>query len=126
MNYRRALVLGPRFSLKMGEGNVFVSPLISCSLVDVSVDRHEAFSLTPVGGAPTTLQSWSDNADKQAFRFGAGIFAGADWPLSAKWALGVKAGYQAVFDDVKVDVGPNQVTVDPSGLSVVVGVSRQL
>ena len=123
-----SLVLGPRFTLRLGEGKgtVFVVPMISCTMVDVQVDRDETFTLTRADGTTSTLNRWSDSEDEQAFRFGAGIFAGADWPLGDGWSIGAKAGYQGVFEDVDVEVGPNWVSVDPNGYSVMITVGKQL
>lgn len=121
------LVLGPRFSMDIGErARVFACPALVGGFIDVSADREETFEMTSAAGATSTLSQWSDSADEQAFLLGAAITLGAELPLSGGWSVGLAAGYQGFFDDVEVDVGPGRVSLRPEGFTVSVMVGKAL
>ncbi len=121
------LVLGPRFSMDIGErARVFAAPALIGGFIDVSADRCETFEMTSAAGTTSTLSQWSDSASDQSFLLGAALTLGAEFPLSGGWAVGLSAGYQGFFDDAEVDVGPGQVSIRPEGFTVGVIVGKAL
>ena len=110
------LWLGPRLALQANERlALHVTPKVSATYVDASVDRTETFVATYADGSSATLNSWSDSGSESKFVFGAGVAAGADLEFENGMFAGLWGGYEWVSEDVDVQVGPNTVSVDASG-----------
>ncbi len=90
-----------------------VRPTISLNVIDADVQRVEMFA----------GQTWSDRSSKCDVRFGVGITGGANLDLGHGFYIGVSGGYDYVTQGLDVPVGPNTISLDPSGweLSAVVG-----
>ena len=111
-----SLWLGPRiYAQVLDNVNVHITPRLSVNLVDVGVSRYETLTRSYEGGDTMTLHSWSDHGSKTDTLFGAGVTAGMDWESARGFFAGIQGGYEWVGDDVKVDVGPNTVSIDISG-----------
>jgi hypothetical protein len=87
---------------------------LGASFIQVSADRTEVFTET-ANGVTTTLGSWSDHESDSVVRFAAGITAGADVQLGRGFYAGVFGGYEWAVDDVRLSIGPNEVSVNGSG-----------
>ena len=110
------LWLGPRLALQANDRlALHVTPKVSATYVDASVDRTETFVATYADGSSATLNSWSDSGSESKFVFGAGVAAGADLEFENGMFAGIWGGYEWVSEDVDVQVGPNTVAVDASG-----------
>jgi len=96
---------------------VYVAPQFVLEFVDMSVERDESGS----GGGTAT--SRSDSKHKMAVYPGVLLTAGADYRLSENWYAGASVGYEWLFEDPSVNVGPDRVKYDLNGgeLSLYVG-----
>ena len=107
--------LGPQIGCQVTERlKLHLRPTISLNLIDADVHRTEVFA----------GQTWSDNGSKFDVRFGLGINGGASLDLGHGFYLGVSGGYDYVAQKLDVTVGPNTISLDPSGWEVsgVIGV----
>jgi len=121
------LWLGPRLAVHPAEGlALHVTPRITGSLVDVSVDRTEIFGRHEADGSSTVLQRWSDSGSESAFVFGAGAALGAEIELGDGFFAGTWGSYEWVSEDVDVHVGPNTVSVDVGGFAAGAAIGRRL
>jgi hypothetical protein len=110
------LTLGPRFRYAATQRLSFdLTPKLGVSYLDVLAQRSEVFANEPNTGAATTLGSWQDRSREGAFRFAAGITAGADLDLGAGFSIAAFGGYEWTVNDVRIDVGPSYVDFDGSG-----------
>ena len=111
-----SLWLGPRFDVAVRDQlTLQVTPKISLNYVDVDVQRSEQFFRNHADGSRAVLQSWADRESESKWIFGAGITANLNWALENGVFAGVWGGYEWVADRVRVQVGPNRVSVDTSG-----------
>lgn len=94
--------------------SLHLAPKLGASFIQVSADRTEVFTET-TSGVTTTLGSWSDHESDSVVRFAAGITAGADVQLGKGYYAGVFGGYEWAVDDVRLSIGPNEVSVNGSG-----------
>ena len=107
--------LGPQIGCQVTQRlKLHLRPTISLNLIDADVHRTEVFA----------GQTWSDNGSKFDVRFGMGINGGASLDLGHGFYLGVSGGYDYVPQHLDVSVGPNTISLDPSGWEVsgVIGV----
>lgn len=110
------LWVGPKASVMLGKRlALFAIPSLSLNYVQVDVDRLETFTAVYADGSSQTLQSWRDSEREGAWLAGLGLAMGADVQIAAGWFAGLQGGYDWLLDDVDVTVGPNTVSVDPSG-----------
>jgi hypothetical protein len=113
------LWFGPRIGFPVNDRFTFhITPKVSLNYVDVNVSRSESFVASYADGSTATLNSWSDQTDKSEWIFGAGLTVDADVQFGNGYFAGLWGGYEWVSDDVEVEVGPNQVSVDVSGYTV--------
>lgn len=104
------LSLGPQLGFKAGSRLQFVaSPTMSLNILDVNARRSETFTF---GGAS---QHWFDKSGQREIFLGFGLTGGANLDLGKGWSTGAFGGYEWVLEEVDFKVGPNTVTVDPSG-----------
>lgn len=114
-----ALWIGSRFAVQPTEAlSLGATPRVSLNYVDASVERDERFILKQPDGATTTLASWHDCASESEWLLGLGITTDAFLETERGLLLGASVGYDWMLGDVDVQVGPNKVSVDPSGYSV--------
>ena len=107
--------LGPQIGCQVTQRlKLHLRPTISLNLIDADVHRTEMFA----------GQTWSDNGSKFDVRFGMGINGGASLDLGHGFYLGISGGYDYVPQHLDVSVGPNTISLDPSGWEVsgVIGV----
>lgn len=107
--------LGPQIGCQVTERlKLHLRPTVSFNIIDADVHRTEVFA----------GQTWSDSGSRCDVRFGMGISGGASLDLGHGFYLGVSGGYDYVPQHLDVSVGPNTISLDPSGweLSGVVGV----
>lgn len=115
------LQLGPRLQCHpMNRVALFVQPAATLNLLDASVRRHETFSR----GNGTTIASWDDREDEQAWRFGVGAQIGLQVAVTEIWRLSVAGGYDWV-DEYRMSVGPDRIDVDLSGYQAELGIGRK-
>jgi hypothetical protein len=113
--------MGLDFSFPLTERlSVYVAPQAVLEFVDMSVDRTETDSV-PGGGE----SSRADHEHKMAVYPGVLLTAGANYQLTTHWYLGASAGYEWLFVDPSLHVGPDKITYDLSGgeLSAFIGYS---
>lgn len=109
------LSLNPSISFAASKRlSLHVTPKISMNILDVSAKRSETF-FQKQGGANTTLNQWNDSAAETKVAFGLGATGGADLDLGKGWSIGAFGGYEWVTEKVNFAVGPNTVSVNPSG-----------
>ncbi len=89
--------------------SVYVAPQFVLEFVDMSVERDERGS----GGGMGT--SRSDSKHKMAVHPGVLLTAGTDYRLSENWYAGASVGYEWLFEDPSVNVGPDRVEYDLNG-----------
>lgn len=89
--------------------SLYVAPQLVLEFVDMSVERDESSS----GGG--TVTSRSDSKHKMAVYPGVLLTAGADYRLSENWFAGASVGYEWLFEDPSVNVGPDRVEYDLNG-----------
>ena len=108
-----ALWLGPRMDCSAGERvTFFLRPLVSLNALNVSAERTEVWRTDT-----QVLDSWHDRVDETEWLWGAGLHAGLDVRVGATWSVGAFGGYDWV-DEAQVGLGPNRVSLDPSGYSI--------
>ncbi len=113
------LWLGPRLSINpCARLKVFATPSVSINCVNVDVDRLETFAANLADGRVRLLQTWTDSGNTWAWLFGAGLAVGADVPLMKGWFAGLQGGYDWVAGAAAVTVGPDRVSLDPSGYTL--------
>ncbi len=114
------LQLGPRL-LWEPEGRVALlfQPALTANLLDADMRRQETFR-HPNG---TAIASWSDRSDKQAWRMGAGVEAGAQVALSQQWHVTGSGGYEWV-DKFNLKSGPDRIRLDVSGYQLELAIGR--
>jgi hypothetical protein len=103
---------GVEFSVPLTERlSVYVAPQAVLEFVDMSVDRTETTSYT--GGGES--RSISDHEHKMGVYPGVLLTAGANFQLTDHWYLGASAGYEWLFVDPYVHVGPDKIEYNLSG-----------
>jgi hypothetical protein len=118
---------GPRISAQpVGTVTIYCIPNVSVNHVSMDIDRDEQFVTVYSDGRTGTLGSWNDSKCEGEWLFGAGVEAGAEVDLNDGWFAGTFGGYDWISDDAEVDIGPNTITIDPSGYTVGVAVGRKL
>lgn len=98
--------------------NLYVAPQFVLEFVDMSVDRQE--SSTGSGSSSSSSQS----NHKMAVHPGILLTAGADYRVSENWYAGASVGYEWLFQDPYVRVGPDKVTYDLNGGEVSLYIGR--
>jgi hypothetical protein len=98
---------------------LYVAPQIVLEFVDMNVDRTETTSGVGAGS------SRSDSKHKMAVYPGILFTAGADYRISENWYAGTSVGYEWLFYDPSVNVGPDKVTYDLNGGEVSLYVGRR-
>jgi len=99
--------------------NVYVAPQFVLEFVDMNVDRRESSS----GGGANSSSSQSKH--KMAVYPGLLLTAGADYSVSENWYAGASVGYEWLFEDPYVRVGPDKVTYDLNGGEVSLYIGRR-
>ena len=115
--------VGVDFSLPLTERlSLFAAPQLVFEFVDMSVQRNETSSYTGVGGGSA---SQYDSKHKMGVYPGALITAGANFLITQNWYLGASIGYEWLFINPSVKVGPDKIEYDLNGgeLSLYVGCS---
>jgi hypothetical protein len=103
---------GLDFSFPLTERlSVYVAPQVVLEFVDMSVDRTETTTYSGGGGE----RSISDHEHKMGVYPGVLLTAGANFQLTSHWYLGASAGYEWLFVDPYVHVGPDKVEYNLSG-----------
>lgn len=111
---------GPRWNWgRDGDISLFLQPLATLNLIDVSASRQEHFQ-TSNG---QSLGQWNDHADEQTWRMGGGIQLGIQVPVSEKWYINGSGGYDWV-KSTHLDVGPDRVRIDLSGYQLELALGR--
>ena len=102
--------------------SLFATPQLVFEFVDMSVHRNETSSYTGTGGGST---SQYDSKHKMGVYPGALFTAGANFLITQNWYLGASIGYEWLFVDPSVKVGPDKVTYNLDGgeFSLYVGCS---
>jgi hypothetical protein len=114
---------GLDFSLPLTERlSLFAAPQIVLEFVDMSVSRRETSSYTGVGGGAT---SQYNSKHKMGVYPGVLMTAGANFLITQNWYIGASVGYEYLFVDPSIKVGPDKVEYDLNGgeLSLYVGCS---
>lgn len=100
------LGVGPQIGFQATKQlQLHLRPTISLNIVDADVQRTETFA----------GYRWSNSASKCDVLFGLGISGGANLELENGFYVGVSGGYDYVTQNMDVSVGPNTVSLDPSG-----------
>ena len=119
-----SLWLGARASWK-GNGPlvIFLQPFVSFNYLDLSAKRTEQFNKVYADGSVKTLNEWKDDESESEWLLGAGVSVGGRVSLNKDWFVDLSMMYENV-EEGDVDVGPNTVTMDPSGYSVSLQIGR--
>lgn len=115
--------VGLDFSLPLTERlSLFAAPQLVFEFVDMSVNRRETSSYTGIGGGTT---SQYNSKHKMGVYPGVLMTAGANFLITKNWYLGASVGYEFLFMDPSVKVGPDKVEYDLNGgeLSLYIGCS---
>lgn len=105
--------VGTEFSIPIFERlSLFATPQLVFEFVDMSVNRTETSSYTGTGGGTT---SQYDSKHKMGVYPGVLLTAGANFMITKNWYLGASVGYEWLFVDPSVKVGPDKVEYDLSG-----------
>lgn len=100
---------------------VYVAPQFVLEYVDMSIDRTETHSYSR--GAQSV--SYTESEHKTRLYPGVLLTAGADYRLTENWFAGASAGYEWLFDDPSVHVGPDRVEYDLNGGEVSLYIGRE-
>jgi len=100
------LGLGPQIGFQAAKWlKLHLRPTISLNIIDARIQRTEMFA----------GQTWLDHTTGLGARLGVGITGGADMDLGRGFYFGVAGGYEYITHSLAVEVGPNTITLDPSG-----------
>jgi hypothetical protein len=116
-------VVGTEFSMPIFERlSLFAAPQLVFEFVDMSVNRNETSSYSGPGGGSV---SQYDSKHKMGVYPGALLTAGANFLITKNWYIGASVGYEWLFVDPSIKVGPDKVTYDLNGgeFSLYVGCS---
>jgi hypothetical protein len=117
--------IGPRLTTEVAEQlTAFVTAKVGPALINVDAERTERFTITSADGSVSEAGRWQDDACEGEWKFAAGLRAGIQWEFAETWYAGASVGYDWV-DEVEVNVGPNRVIIDPSGLVVGINIGKQ-
>jgi hypothetical protein len=96
--------------------NAYFEPQFVLEFVDAKVSRTETLTFTE-GNSEATTQIASTTEKKSKARIVPGFLltAGADYRFSENWYVGASLGWEWLFRDVEVNVGPDQVNFDLEG-----------
>ena len=109
------LGLGPQIGFQAAKWlKLHLRPTVSLDIIDAQLQRTETFA----------GQIWSDRTTGLGARLGVGITGGADVDLGHGFYFGVAGGYDYVTHGLTVAIGPNTVTLDPSGWVVSCALGR--
>ena len=116
--------IGARASWK-GNGPlvIFLQPFVSFNYLDLTAKRTEQFNVIRADGSVKTLNEWKDKESESEWLLGAGVSVGGRVSLDKNWFVDLSMMYENV-EEGDVDVGPNNVTMDPTGYSVSLQVGR--
>lgn len=107
--------IGPMLSYAVTQRlSVYATPQFVLEFVDMSVDRKESVTYTD-GGKTSRLGSRSNHKNETDVVPGVLLTAGANYLVSENWYLGGSLGYEWLFRDVDVKVGPDKVEFDLEG-----------
>ena len=110
------LWIGPRIAVQAAPWlSLYVNPRVGVTCVNVDASRSEYLIATGPGGAKAQLGAWRDNASETDWLFTGGVTGGANMRLSSRVFLDVFAGYEWVNKTLNVQVGPNRLSINPSG-----------
>jgi hypothetical protein len=115
--------LGYRFSPTFSG---YLAPKLGVAVAAVDAQRTETFTETLVGGASTTLRTWTDATSQTEALFTCGVSAGVEAALGKGFFAGLFGGYDWVINPMEFDLGPNQIKVDNSGWSVGLALRKDL
>ncbi|MBN1269749.1 MAG: hypothetical protein JXB04_09190, partial [Kiritimatiellae bacterium] len=120
------LWFGPRLAMLLWKKiSAYFIPSISATRVEMDAKRTEEFVAVYSDGRTQTLSRWEDDECEGEWLFGAGVQAGAEVDLGSGWFAGIFGGYDWV-DEVEMDIGPNTVTLDPSGYTVGIEIGKKI
>lgn len=110
------LWFGPRVSVKALHWlSFYVNPRVGAALSVVEADRTEKLIATSVGGIKSTIQSWHDSASNSDWAFIGGVTGGATIQLTPRVFADLNAGYEWSSSKNNLNVGPNTLSLNPSG-----------
>jgi hypothetical protein len=105
--------VGVEFSMPIFERlSLFAAPQLVFEFVDMSVHRSETSSYSGPGGGSV---SQYDSKHKMGVYPGALLTAGANFLITKNWYIGASVGYEWLFVDPSIKVGPDKVTYDLNG-----------
>lgn len=112
-----SLQAGPRVGLKAAERlDIFVAGLVSLHVADVIAVRCESWSVDR-RGTQTIVQSWRDEESDKFVRVGIGAEAGIDAQFGEQGFIRLSGGYDLVPDEMVMDVGPSEMSMNLSSWS---------
>ncbi len=110
------ITLGPRITWEAtSKIHLNLTPKLGVSYISMTADRTEVLTETATGGGTSTLGTWHDHRTAGVWRFTTGLTAGADVDLGKGYYAGIFGGYQWTVDDVRIAIGPNTASLNPSG-----------
>ena len=113
------LWLGPRISVQATPWlALYVNPRVGVTFVNVDAQRTEQLIAAGPGGAKSTVATWKNNVTANECLFAGGVTGGAKVRLTPRVFLDVFAGYEWVSNSINVQVGPNQLSLNPSGYTL--------
>jgi hypothetical protein len=110
---------GPQISYQASEKlKAHLRPMLSLNVLNADVMRTEDYVTTPTGGASTTGAHFSDHSNSVGAQFGMALMGGLDVDLGRNCYFGASGGYQYVVKPFHVAIGPDTLTLDPSGWEI--------
>lgn len=103
------LALGPRLEWKLHRRvSAGLLAYLSANVIDFSASRDEAFAMNN----GSTLAAWHDSQSKTTVAPGGGAEVSLTLHVTDRVYLTVQGGYDAIFDEPGLSVGPDEVKAD--------------
>ena len=110
------LWFGPRLSVKIVQWlSVYVNPRVGAAFSVVEADRAESLIGTSVAGVKNTIHTWHDSTTNREWSLMGGATGGANIQLTRRVFADLHAGYEWTSSNNGLTVGPNTLTLNPSG-----------
>ncbi len=122
--WRLRAEIGTEFVLPLTDRfSLYAAPQFVLEYVDMDVERTEINAYSRGGQRVTSSSSYSEH--KSRIYPGILLTAGGDYRLSEYWYAGASIGYEWLFDDPSVHVGPDRIEYDLNGGEIILYIGRR-
>lgn len=116
--------VGPTFTRPLTKKlSAYVAPQFALELVNLDVRRRETVI---EDGQTVPVGSREDHEEKTLLAPGFLLTAGANYQINENWFVGASAGWEWLFREVEIHVGPDEAKFDLEGSELNVTVGRKL